>query len=268
MISTGIIGTARHGTTPNSASRMRVNTLDRSAPPCGEDRAAGALHVRGFGRIADHLQREIRLDARADVQRAVGEQRPAAVIALDTAQIARDLLFEFEIGRFAEVMHEQHVFGGNRGVGFEFVEPVAVGVLRGEQRVGGLRDRRIDLGERGGRNRPVEARQGSVVHHCSIDGFISMSAAFWPERIAPSIVAGRPVAVQSPASMRLGQRVRVAGRRLSWLGMRGERRALLDDDLPRRHRLGRDAGHAWATSRPERAREFFVRHVEQARRRR
>ena len=33
MISTGIIGTARHGTTPNSASRMRVNTLDRSAPP-------------------------------------------------------------------------------------------------------------------------------------------------------------------------------------------------------------------------------------------
>ncbi len=33
MISTGIIGTARHGTKPNKASMMRVNTLARSAPP-------------------------------------------------------------------------------------------------------------------------------------------------------------------------------------------------------------------------------------------
>ena len=33
MISTGIIGTAYHVTTPNSASRMRVNTFAASAPP-------------------------------------------------------------------------------------------------------------------------------------------------------------------------------------------------------------------------------------------
>lgn len=33
MISTGIIGTARHGIAPNSASWMRVNTFDISAPP-------------------------------------------------------------------------------------------------------------------------------------------------------------------------------------------------------------------------------------------
>ena len=33
MISTGIIGTARHGMKPNRASMMRVNTLARSAPP-------------------------------------------------------------------------------------------------------------------------------------------------------------------------------------------------------------------------------------------
>ena len=32
-ISTGITGTARHGTAPNSASWKRVNTLERSAPP-------------------------------------------------------------------------------------------------------------------------------------------------------------------------------------------------------------------------------------------
>jgi hypothetical protein len=34
MISTGIIGTAYHDTTPNSASRIRVNTFTASAPPC------------------------------------------------------------------------------------------------------------------------------------------------------------------------------------------------------------------------------------------
>ncbi len=33
MISTGITGTARHGTWPNSASWARVKTLPRSAPP-------------------------------------------------------------------------------------------------------------------------------------------------------------------------------------------------------------------------------------------
>ena len=33
MISTGITGTARHGTWTNRASWMRVNTLQRSAPP-------------------------------------------------------------------------------------------------------------------------------------------------------------------------------------------------------------------------------------------
>ena len=32
--STGIAGTARHGTSPQRASSERVNTLLRSAPPC------------------------------------------------------------------------------------------------------------------------------------------------------------------------------------------------------------------------------------------
>ncbi len=39
----------------------------------------------------------------------------------------------------------------------------------------------------------------------------SARAAAKPERIAPSIVAGRPVSIQSPASARLRQRVRVGG---------------------------------------------------------
>ena len=33
MISTGMTGVARHGTWPNRANWMRVNTLVRSAPP-------------------------------------------------------------------------------------------------------------------------------------------------------------------------------------------------------------------------------------------
>ena len=33
MISTGMTGTARHGTSPNNASKIRVNTLQRRAPP-------------------------------------------------------------------------------------------------------------------------------------------------------------------------------------------------------------------------------------------
>ena len=33
MISTGITGTARHGMMPNCASRSRVNTFERDAPP-------------------------------------------------------------------------------------------------------------------------------------------------------------------------------------------------------------------------------------------
>src|ERR1700722_1928281 len=33
MISTGMYGTARHGTSPNNASAIRVNTFERAAPP-------------------------------------------------------------------------------------------------------------------------------------------------------------------------------------------------------------------------------------------
>ena len=135
MISTGITGTARHGMKPNSASMMRVNTLARSAPPRAQQRLARAAHVVGVDRIADHLQREIGLHRRADVEIAVAEQRPAAVRALDAAQIDRDLGFERGIDRLAEIMPQQHIFGRNGGVGFELEHPMAVGALAGEQRL-------------------------------------------------------------------------------------------------------------------------------------
>ena len=97
MISTGIIGTARHGIAPYSASWMRVNTFDISAPPIAW-MARRARCMLGVLVVADHLQREIRFHARADVRRAVGEQRPAAVGLLDAAQILADLLFGSRFG--------------------------------------------------------------------------------------------------------------------------------------------------------------------------
>ncbi|MGF6812555.1 hypothetical protein OKW30_007747 [Paraburkholderia sp. Clong3] len=109
-----------------------------------EDRVARAHHVLGIDRVADHLQREVRLHARADVERAVGEERPAAVRQLDAAQITGDLLFEFEVRRFAEIVDQQHVFGRNRRVGFEFVDPMAVRLLRGQDRIGRARDRCVE----------------------------------------------------------------------------------------------------------------------------
>src|SRR5688572_26103650 len=45
------------------------------------------------------------------------------------------------------------------------------------------------------------------------------AAAVKPERMAPSMVAGQPVSVQSPASTRLRQRVRALGRRSNWAGV-------------------------------------------------
>ena len=59
----------------------------------GEHRLARPPHMIRIDRITDHLQREISFHRRADVERAVAEQRPAAVVALNAAQIDRDLFF-------------------------------------------------------------------------------------------------------------------------------------------------------------------------------
>ncbi len=46
MHSTGMTGTARQGTWPNSAMAMRVKTLAFAAPPCPSTQARGTRHVR------------------------------------------------------------------------------------------------------------------------------------------------------------------------------------------------------------------------------
>ncbi len=107
-----------------------------------KDRLAGAAHVRRGGGIADRLQREIGFDAGAHIEVAVVEQRPAAVLALDAAQIDGDLGFEGGIDRLAAEMPQQHVFGWDGGIGLELEHPVAVIALQAEQSaIGGTKRR-------------------------------------------------------------------------------------------------------------------------------
>ena len=67
---------------------MRVNTLRArgAAARAGSPRARARM-CRRVDVVADHLEREIGLHARAHVEIAVMEQRPAAMRALDAAQI-------------------------------------------------------------------------------------------------------------------------------------------------------------------------------------
>ena len=78
-------------------------------------------------------------------------ERPAVMFGgLAAAQISRDFRFHRAIHRLAEIVAQQDIFGGNGGVGFEFEHPVAVAALRGEQRLGRTRNRRIEGIARGG----------------------------------------------------------------------------------------------------------------------
>ena len=100
------------------------------------DRGARPAHVRRLDVVADHLQREISLHARAHVEIAVLNQGPAVMRALAAAQIGRDLGFQFRVDGLAEVMPHQDIFGGDGGVGLEFEHPMPIRTLDGQQGVG------------------------------------------------------------------------------------------------------------------------------------
>src|SRR6185312_14776403 len=83
-------------------------------------------------------QREVGLQRRADVEVAIVEERPAAVlVALDAAEIDADLALQLRIDRLAAIMPQQDVFGRNSGIGFQFVAPVAIRLLRRVERFAG-----------------------------------------------------------------------------------------------------------------------------------
>ncbi len=149
MISTGITGTARHGMNPNKREHDAREHIRAFGAAARAHRLARAAHVRRHRRIvADHLEREIGLHGRAHVEIAVAEQRPAAVRALDAAQIDRDLRFQLRVHRLAEIVPKQHVFGRDGGVGLELEDPMAVGTLAREQRIGRRGDGAIERGRR------------------------------------------------------------------------------------------------------------------------
>jgi hypothetical protein len=73
------------------------------------------------------------------------KERPAAVRALNAAQIDGNLSFQRGVNRFGKVMAQQDVFGRNGGVGLKLEYPMAVGLLTREYGVGRRSDRAIEL---------------------------------------------------------------------------------------------------------------------------
>ena len=134
--------------------------------------------------VADHLQREIGLHAGADVEVAVVEQRPAAVRALDAAQIDGDLALRArrrparrDSAAAARIRPEwwrrprARTPNGRRAAGASSSACVA----------------RVDAARSS-----VSSRSRSSCMPVMRSSPTS-SAARLPERIAPSMVAGRPV---------------------------------------------------------------------------
>ncbi|TPV99644.1 MAG: hypothetical protein USCAAHI_00918 [Beijerinckiaceae bacterium] len=188
--------------------------IDVRRPAMREDRRAGAPHMIRLRAIANRLQCKIGLDAAADVERAIGEKRPAAVRRLLAPNIRRDLGFEPSTDRFAEKMLKKNIFRRDRNIGFQLEDEMPIRSLHGHQRLRRPGNRRLDLRKLSdfGELRVRGSTLGDAVHIIHPGRpFLQRSycdatirpAARWPDRIAPSIVAGRPVAVQSPASTRL-----------------------------------------------------------------
>ena len=141
----------RHGPPADHAEhRQQVAGEDVAGPGAAvrEQRLPRADHVRGVDVVADHLQGEVGLHRRADVERPRVVQRPAAVPALDPAQVDPDLPLQREVGLLAQIVDQEDVFRRDRGVGLEFEHPVTVGLLALQERGGG------------GVDRPVQRRVG------------------------------------------------------------------------------------------------------------
>ena len=109
----------------------------------GEDGLARPYHVRRVGGIADHLQSEITFDAGAHVEGAFVHQRPAAMGALDAAQVIGDLGLQHGVDRLAEIMAQQHIFRRDGAIGFKLEHKVSVRLGVAKQRPGRRGDARL-----------------------------------------------------------------------------------------------------------------------------
>src|SRR6476646_5506356 len=186
-----------------------------------QDPVARTHHVRRIDQVADHLKREIGLYAGTHIRCPGVVQRPASVCRLNATEIARHFCFEGGIDRLAAIMPHQHIFGGNGGVGLKFEDEMAVWPLQREKRLcgGGARILQPEFDVVRGRlrkeclwsrsrHRILLPSSASIFRHIALH---TSRVASFPDRIAPSMVAGRPVAVQSPARKRFRQRVHDCG---------------------------------------------------------
>ena len=184
--------------------------------------------MRRIDIVADHLQREIGLHGGGDVEGAVVIKRPAAMGALDAAQIDADLAFQLQIGRLAQIMDQQAHIPPEW-----WRRPPA---HRPNARRASARARIASVAARMAPSTSASIDPGDKLVHR--DATIKTDASrpkpppFRPERSAPSMVAGRPVSVQSPARNRLRQCG--LGRWALGVLLRrgGEGGALFLDDLP------------------------------------
>src|SRR5262249_16098185 len=70
------------------------------------------------------------------------------MVALDAAQVDRDLGFERGIDRFGQIVPQQDVFRRNRCVRLQFEYPMSIGLLQGDERAGCCLDAVVDSGRR------------------------------------------------------------------------------------------------------------------------
>ena len=107
-----------------------------------QDALARQLELRMIGRIARHLQREIRLHRRADVRRPIFVDRPAAIRVLPGENLDGALLRALRI-LGAEQPVQQDVIGDKRRIGAQLSAPVAfVAILHAEDELPRGIDRR------------------------------------------------------------------------------------------------------------------------------
>ena len=137
------------------------HTQDPPSLEALESHISRAAHVRCLRIVADHLEGEIGPHAGAHVERACVNERPAAMIALNTPKIDSDQALKVEIGLFAAEMAKEDVFGWDCRIGLEFEAPMTVVVLSSQQRFRRARDMTL---QRLRRQRILSMIEGDI--HC------------------------------------------------------------------------------------------------------
>src|SRR3712207_2354105 len=123
------------------------------------------------------------------------------MLALDAAQIGGELALQLQIVRLAAEMAEQHVFGWDGGVGLQLEAPMAVvpplvqerPLRRSDAALQFVQAHRVGARERHGFPELQISLHQAALRASAAGALDAAAAALAPERIEPSIVAGRPV---------------------------------------------------------------------------